>query len=299
LLALVFKLLQKPYFGFVEKRTSPVLIPVPVPVLVPVGHHRFFIAERNSFPPKMKDTHVTYPKLHPKYGMEGMNHQSSSKSWISKQVKAERFAMMGIKASGSGKLQIFDSQENFSQCLTELTEVTSFSDLADEQIFVVVKNGGLHIVGGIDSSMDDDLLSFSLDEMAADQEACLPEGMPCHVTCIDDSVDSMDDVNIDVYKRLGVAETLVESYKSQLQSTEHLIETLHENLRETQDKVEDLAFERNGYRTALQELEQGSSSKKAVVAFALFIYLFGGSAYILVVAVALFLLDDFINVFLP
>jgi hypothetical protein len=226
-----------------------------------------------------------------------MNHQTSQKSWIGKQVKAESFAVMGSKASGNGKLQIFDSQENFSQCLTELTEVTSFSDLADEQIFVVVRNGGLHIVGGIDCSVDDDLLSFPLDEMAADQEACLPEGMPCHVTCIDDSVDSMDDVSIDVSKRLGVAETLVESYKGQLQSTEHLIETLHENIRETQDKVEDLAFERNGYRTALQELEQGSSSKKAVMAFALFIYLFGGTAYILVVAVALYLLDDFINVF--
>ena len=198
------------------------------------------------------------------------------------------------------------SQDTLFSQVTDLTEITSFSEPSEEEeeeeeeVDIGFPINGSYESIRIDSvaaDKCDSLFSCSIPHVHNDES--FPVGMPSEILWID-AADSAKIV--DVNARLKFAEILVNSYQDTLKSNECLIESLHRNLLQTQGYAEDLLDESDTLLKTIQDMEQDNAMEddrnlllKAAVCFSLFFYLCGGSEYILVASISLFMLQDFIN----
>jgi hypothetical protein len=183
--------------------------------------------------------------------------------------------------------------------MTDLTEVTSFSGPLDEQPLNDVVDDGTNKPLDAISVVKNEFLSSASALSSPPDDLDLPQGMPHEITLVNElaikSADSMD-----VHQRLKAAESLVESYKETLRSTDHLLDSLHQNLLDAQGKAEDILTERNDLLNTIQEMEEIAIVKRneflllnAIMSFGLFFYLLcGGSEFLLI---ALYLFDGFLN----
>jgi hypothetical protein len=110
-------------------------------------------------------------------------------------------------------------------------------------------------------------------------------------------------VKEDVERRLKKFETLIISYKNKLKSSEHLNNTLHKYLRQTQGYAENLLSERQELVDIINEMEKEDTRRvdqelllKFIMASSLFLYLLGGSHKFLVATVVLQLIVTAVNV---
>jgi hypothetical protein len=186
------------------------------------------------------------------------------------------------------------------------TEVTDASSFSEEDLIPRDPHVGESSEECLDLIEEDERDSFSWSSTesslyGSEESEWLPEGMPSEIVVFEDSVTESDEM-LDTHKRLKVAESLVESYKAKMQSTENLTESLNRYLRKTQDVAEDLLAERNGLLGAIKEMEQEEASSneqgsllKMIICFSLFVYMCGGSEFYLVASVGFFLFADLIS----
>jgi hypothetical protein len=233
-----------------------------------------------------------------------MNIEQSIQRWaprppLKEQVKPDRFEFEDTRQwTGGCCLQKCESRSDLSQ-MTDLTEVTSFSGPLDEQPLNDVVDDGTNKPLDAISVVKNEFLSSASALSSPPDDLDLPQGMPHEITLVNElaikSADSMD-----VHQRLKAAESLVESYKETLRSTDHLLDSLHQNLLDAQGKAEDILTERNDLLNTIQEMEEIAIVKRneflllnAIMSFGLFFYLLcGGSEFLLI---ALYLFDGFLN----
>lgn len=129
----------------------------------------------------------------------------------------------------------------------------------------------------------------------------LPDGVPGEILVIDEEVASNDQI-VDVNHRLMIAESLAQTYKAKMKSTEELADSLHEYLGKAQQYAEDVLADRNELLSAIHEMEteekkmnDQSSLMKLVMGFSLLCCLCGGSYSFLMCSVGLFLISDVVN----
>lgn len=110
-------------------------------------------------------------------------------------------------------------------------------------------------------------------------------------------------VKEDVERRLQQFDTVISSYKNRLKSSEHLNNSLHNYLRQTQGYAENLLSERQELIDVINEMEQEDTRRvdqelllKFIMCSSLFLYLFGGSHQFLVATVVLQLVVTVVNV---
>jgi len=136
-----------------------------------------------------------------------------------------------------------------------------------------------------------------------------PHGnIPVEVVVINDDEENIPAirghvVKEDVEQKLRQFEILITSYRSKLQSSENLTNSLHKYLRQTQGYAENLLSERKELIDIIQEMEKDDNRRddqelllKFIMCSSLCIYLFGGSPKFLVAAVVLQLTVTLVNI---
>jgi len=110
-----------------------------------------------------------------------------------------------------------------------------------------------------------------------------------------------------IQERLKLAETLIKSYRNTIHSNEHLVDSLHKTLLETQEHAQNLAASRNELLQTVEMLYEERDSEdlervaepkvylKMVMGASLFCYALGiTSEYCVVAAGVVYLLEDFL-----
>jgi conjugal transfer/entry exclusion protein len=110
-------------------------------------------------------------------------------------------------------------------------------------------------------------------------------------------------VKEDVERRLQQFQTVISSYKNRLKSSEHLNNSLHKYLRQTQGYAENLLSERQELIDIINEMEKEDTRRvdqelllKFIMCSSLFLYFFGGSHQFLVATVVLQLIVTAVNI---
>lgn len=136
----------------------------------------------------------------------------------------------------------------------------------------------------------------------------LTQTIPLEVVIINDDEENIPSirghiVKEDVERRLRQFETVISSYKNRLKSSEHLNNSLHKYLRQTQGYAENLLSERQELIDIINEMEKEDTKRvdqelllKFIMCSSLFLYLFGGSHQFLVATVVLQLVVTAVNI---
>lgn len=158
---------------------------------------------------------------------------------------------------------------------------------------------------GADESNDTGSTAMS-DEFGGSKS--LTQTIPLEVVVITDDEEYIPSirghiVKEDVERRLQKFETLITSYKNKLKSSEHLNNSLHKYLRQTQNYAETLLSERQELIDIINEMEKEDIRRvdqelllKFIMCSSLFLYLFGGSHQFLVATVVLQLVVTVVNI---
>ena len=150
--------------------------------------------------------------------------------------------------------------------------------------------------------------STAMSDEYGGSNALTSQTIPLEVVVITDDEDHIPSirghiVKEDVERRLQKFETLITSYRSKLDSSEHLNNSLHKYLRQTQNYAENLLSERQELLDIINEMEKEEIKKvdqdlllKFMMCSSLFLYMFGGSHQFLVATVVLQLVVTFVNI---
>jgi hypothetical protein len=191
-----------------------------------------------------------------------------------------------------------------SSYLTEETEAISFSEEGDE---VLGPCTGAIVID--DFLYDDEKDSVSVATLRTslldgmdEQVTLFSDGIPKEIVVLNEDALSRNDQDCDVHQRLLIAETLAQSYKAKMLSTEDLIDNLHEFLRQAQTYAEDVLADRNELLQQIQEMQEEEQTNldqrmllKVIMASSLCYYMCGGSPIFLTSSVILNLLADTVN----
>ena len=128
------------------------------------------------------------------------------------------------------------------------------------------------------------------------------EGLPRDVLVVDEDAMCMDESK-DVYQRLQIAETLAQSLKAKMKSTEQMTDCLHDYLRQAQTYAEDVLADRNELLKEVEAMHEEVQKQmdqqvllKVLMGSSLCYYMCGGTPFFLTCSVGLSLLVDFMNV---
>jgi len=148
--------------------------------------------------------------------------------------------------------------------------------------------------------------SYTMGELGGSES--LTQNIPLEVVIITDDEENIPSirgtiVKEDVERRLMKLETLIDSYRNKLKSSENLNNALHKYLRQTQGYAENLLSERHELIDIINEMEKEEIQRvdqdlllKFIMCSSLFIYLFGGSHKFLVATVVLQLIVTVVNI---
>lgn len=184
---------------------------------------------------------------------------------------------------------------------TETTETTtSFSEHDD------VDDPRVHrldpFMGESDDDDEPDSMSIpSVRTSLDDLDENLPDGLPGEILVIDEEGTGGEQA-ADIQHRLMIAESLAQTYKAKMKSTEELADSLHEYLAKAQQYAEDVLADRNELLGTIHEMEREEATKsdqttlmKVVMGFSLLCCMCGGSYSFLMCSVGLFLVSDVVN----
>ena len=136
----------------------------------------------------------------------------------------------------------------------------------------------------------------------------LTQTIPLEVVIVNDDEENIPSirghiVKEDVERRLQQFQTVISSYKNRLKSSEHLNNSLHKYLRQTQGYAENLLSERQELIDIINEMEKEDTRRvdqelllKFIMCSSLFLYFFGGSHQFLVATVVLQLIVTAVNI---
>ena len=171
---------------------------------------------------------------------------------------------------------------------------------------------GIEFIKGISASSSLGVVSHQTDstEQSFDGETgrSSSQTVPLEVVVINDDEEAIPSirgtiVKEDVERRLQQFETLITTYKNRLKSAEHLNDSLHKYLRQTQGYAENLLSERKELIDIIEDMEKEDTQRvdqelmlKFIMCSSLFLYLFGGSHQFLAASVALQLVVTVANI---
>lgn len=192
--------------------------------------------------------------------------------------------------------------------LTAETYTASFSEEGDEKDHSGPCIGAIRIDDFLLVSDDEkDSISVvtsrtSLLDCTNDNDVVMPDGIPREIFVLDEDAFSREQEVTDIHQRLLLAETLAQSYKAKMQSTEELTDNLHEYLKQAQTIAEDLLADRNNLLQQVHEMEKEERTHldqymlmKVIMASSLCYYMLGGSPIFLTCSVGLNLIADTVN----
>ena len=170
---------------------------------------------------------------------------------------------------------------------------------------------GIEFIKGISGSSSLGVVSQQTDatEQSFDGEGrSSSQTIPLEVVVINDDEEAIPSirgtiVKEDVERRLQQFEMLITTYKNRLKSAEHLNDSLHKYLRQTQGYAENLLSERQELIDIITDMENEDTQRvdqelmlKFIMCSSLFLYLFGGSHQFLVATVVLQLVVTVVNI---
>jgi len=215
---------------------------------------------------------------------------------------------------GSSALKEYDERPVFAKLplqancsyLTDDTEATSFSEDGDEHEVSLQYYGACRIDDFVFGDEKDSMFVASMQSSLNDlDEGIRSEGLPQEIMVIEEDKGSICDEEIDVHDRLKIAETLAQTYKAKIHSTEELTDCLHDYLKQAQAFAEDVLADRNELLQQVQDMQEEEQIRmdqsvplKVILASSLFYYACGGSPIFLACSVGLSLLFDAVNAFL-
>lgn len=195
---------------------------------------------------------------------------------------------------------------NFSYC-TVGTEATSFSEDGDEHDapYEPFSSGVFRIDDLFSVEDEQDSLSMAVMRTSVvdgdNSVDFVAEGLPREIVVVGEDVLDVEE-DIDVHQRLRIAETLAQTYKAKVQSTETMADNLTEYLRQAQVYAEDVLADRDELLREIESMQDEEQSRldqlmllKVIMASSLCYYVCGGSPMILTVSVGLFLAVDALN----
>lgn len=171
---------------------------------------------------------------------------------------------------------------------------------------------GIEFIKGISASSSVGVVSHQTDstEQSFDGETgrSSSQTVPLEVVVINDDEEAIPSirgtiVKEDVERRLQQFEMLITTYRNRLKSAEHLNDSLHKYLRQTQGYAENLLSERKELIDIIEDMEKEDTQRvdqelmlKFIMCSSLFLYLFGGSHQFLAASVALQLVVTVVNI---
>jgi hypothetical protein len=182
------------------------------------------------------------------------------------------------------------SQGNLSQH----TEATATSSSSEDEV---------HLPQHVKNSLKEEayiedvpiILSYSQD--ITEDSSVFRTGIPREITVIkEQSADAQFYDEVDLYEKLDELKLLATSFKARVSSNDSLFESLQAELARTKGHANALLEERNTLLHSINDMEEESSSRneqssllRMLLCFALFLYLCGGSAQFLTIAVSVYL----------